>query len=118
MTISRGDLDRAPVEAEAEDIFLLDLEALELFLDEAEPEIAASESLNISIISTDACEGGVPMVAVVAACAVLVMVPPDVDELLLVEGSFEESGANVSRERSNPAAIAASSLSMSRATAS
>ena len=58
-----------------------------------------------------------PMVAVVAACAVLVMVPPDVDELLLVEGSLE-SGANVSRERSNPAAIAASSLSMSRATAS
>ena len=60
MTMSRGDLDRAPVEAE--DIFLLDLEALELFLDEAEPEIPASESLNISIISTDDCEGGVPKI--------------------------------------------------------
>ena len=62
--MSRGDLDLAPVEAEAEDIFLLDLEALELFLDEAETEIAASESLNISIISTDDCEGGVPKIGI------------------------------------------------------
>ena len=60
--MSRGDLDRAPVEAE--DIFLLDLEALELFLEEAEPEIPVSESLNISIISTDDCEGGVPKIGI------------------------------------------------------